>query len=673
MSALRYGIVGGVAGLTPPEKRGLSRSGSRCRTTKALCNSIWEEDLMIRLTFVLALALAMVFALFGGSAVQAATVTAYYDFEGNFNDYPGAGVVVDDLTPTGGSLVADPAPALGSTQSYQFDNKLGYQTAQTNAWSPDLTGNDAAYTVMFWIKADNAYQMMSNTRLMSMKHKQGGGAATMPAWQVEGFGGSDPDSMDLRIQGGIYGNWFSEDADGALDNDGDPSNDIWHHVAFVISNAGSTATNDAYMETYVDGLSLGQAVASSNTGLPVGSTDGELIVGGHNSASRGATGLMDDLALFEGIVSGDDIRLIAQGQLSPADFIPSDVIIPEPSTLVIWALGLLGLAWYARRPCGCNTLIGGKRMTTQKTIVLTLAFAMVALLPGLAQGAAAVYEPFDYQPGALNGKGGTTEVGLTGTWVTNSGNIQAVVPGLTWNDLAVSGNSQQRNADNFGYSDRAIAPGALAGMLDDGDTLWFSYIARMGWDGQQRNYFSIGSDGFQHSAYNHWGGLGHVPQWTVSPEQGMGTGSETRGNIFAVSNPPNSPMDSLGWDVENWGSPRPDILGPQNDVALVVGKIAFGTGGADDVLEIYVPSDMDTLGLVQSSISADLDQTQWDTISMFQKSYPGVDEIRIGATLADVMPRAGADVIIPEPSTLVIWALGLLGLLARGWRRRFRI
>ena len=304
--------------------------------------------------------------------------------------------------------------------------------------------------------------------------------------------------------------------------------------------------------------------------------------------------------------------------------------------------------------------------------ILTVGAALlVAVMFGIgsrAQGAAAVYEPFDYPVGALNGKGGTTEVGLIGTWATNSGNIQAVTPGQTWNNLQVSGNSQLRNADNFGFSDRAIAPGALGGMLDDGDTLWFSYIARMGWTGQQRNYFSIGSDGFQHSAYNHWGGLGHVPNGTISPEHGMGTGSETNGNIFAVANPAGD-IGTSGWDVEIWGSPRPDILGLRDDVALVVGKFTFGTGGADDLLEIYVPTDMDTLGSVRSSITANVNQTEWDTISMFQKSYGGVDEIRIGATQADVMPKIVVGGAIPEPVTMCMLGLAVAGL-GRYVRRR---
>ena len=33
----------------------------------------------------------------------------------------------------------------------------------------------------------------------------------------------------------------------------------------------------------------------------------------------------------------------------PLSIVSDAPVIPEPSTFLIWALGLLGLAWYARR------------------------------------------------------------------------------------------------------------------------------------------------------------------------------------------------------------------------------------------------------------------------------------------------------------------------------------
>ncbi len=287
-------------------------------------------------------------------------VTVYYNFEGNFEDFPGAGVNADDLVfITGGMLAADPAvngplQAQGSTMSYSFDNRGGNQTAQTNAWSPDLTSGDQ-YTIMFWYKGDNQNQALNNTRLATVRFTapNAGGAEDTTGWQVEGFGQSSGDSLDLRIQRNpsppYVGNFFSPNAVGALagpNNDGNEDNDEWHHIAFVVSNTGSDNNGFAYIETYLDGVSLGQSENAFATGSELlRNLDGELIIGGQ-AGNRGATGLLDDFALFDGIVSDEDIMAIASGELSPADFLGQEVI-PEPCTAWL-LLGLVGSA-LARR------------------------------------------------------------------------------------------------------------------------------------------------------------------------------------------------------------------------------------------------------------------------------------------------------------------------------------
>ena len=295
--------------------------------------------------------------------LSAQTLTAYYNFEGNFNDFPGAGVNADNLVNvTGGSLVADPAInggffAQGSTQSYQFDNGAGYQTAQTNGWSADLAGSDN-FTLMFWFKGDDQLQNNNNTRLISMRHLEGGGAATQPALQVEGFGLGSPNGLDLRIQPAppphTNPNVFSPDATGVLGNDGNAANDIWHHVAFVVTNSDPLGNNGgvAYLETFVDGTSVGLTSYPGSTGNPFASIDGELIVGGHNTANRGATGFLDDLAIFDYVLTDAEITSIATGTVSPADFLQTDAVVPEPASVAIWSvigLGLVGFGYYRTR------------------------------------------------------------------------------------------------------------------------------------------------------------------------------------------------------------------------------------------------------------------------------------------------------------------------------------
>jgi hypothetical protein len=274
-------------------------------------------------------------------------LTVYYDFEGDFDDHPGAGVTNDTLTTvTGGSLTSDaPANAAGSTMSYSFDNRLENQTAQTDSWSPDLAGADQ-YTIMFWFKGDDLLQRDNNTRLVTVRSRPEGGTAANPAFQVEGFGQGHANDMDTRLNDPLNppgdNLWFLPDADGVLGNDGNPSNDVWNHIAFVLSNRDGPSNGDAYGETFVNGISLGVVEGAGgsagrapepSTGNPIGNTEGELVLGGTPAFTRGATGFLDDFALFEGVVPTNVILEIATGVRSPADTFTPYVAEIDPESI----------------------------------------------------------------------------------------------------------------------------------------------------------------------------------------------------------------------------------------------------------------------------------------------------------------------------------------------------
>ncbi|NQT39871.1 MAG: hypothetical protein HQ581_20425, partial [Planctomycetes bacterium] len=300
------------------------------------------------MTLVLTIVFAVSIALFCGSTVQAATITAYYDFEGvdldRFDDP--AGAFADDLIgQRNPAFTGDVSGnAMGSTQAASFN---GDSVLFTEAYSTDLGPDPDAWTIMFWVKGSDANQENNNTRLISTRRLPDGSSnPTKPSWQVEGFGnnGSNGDSMDVRFNS--FAHWFNPDATNALANNGETEE--WHHVAFVASNSGnpSDPTNE-YAQTFVDGVSVGLVNMNYYTqsttpndwaGQNIGNDAGQLIIGGdaENAGSRAFSGLVDDFALFAGVVDSADIAAIAAGEMSPGDFIQG-AAVPEPSTFALAA------------------------------------------------------------------------------------------------------------------------------------------------------------------------------------------------------------------------------------------------------------------------------------------------------------------------------------------------
>ena len=66
-------------------------------------------------------------------------------------------------------------------------------------------------------------------------------------------------------------------------------------------------------------------------------------------SGRWFDGLIDDVGIWTRALSWWEIRGLFQDGLRGIDLAHAS-IVPEPSTLLIWSLGLMGLAWYRRRP-----------------------------------------------------------------------------------------------------------------------------------------------------------------------------------------------------------------------------------------------------------------------------------------------------------------------------------
>lgn len=257
----------------------------------------------------------------------------------------------------------------------------------------------------------------------------------------------------------------------------------------------------------------------------------------------------------------------------------------------------------------------------------------------------AIYEPFDYSLGLLDGRSGASEFGFEGPWKANKQNATISDGSISYSGLPTKGGKYATGGGNNWGGTRTISPSALKdrGLLNDGASLWFSaavaYGPKSSYKGD-RLCFGLANNGFHEgnattwilkdgeqlgsgvgfTLANHGAHIGGRVQASLFQDESQREGSNTMPNIHG------------SWDGAS-------TLIPDKGQALVVGRFIWGMDASQpDRIEIFGPmSDLELPNKPVSVLEVKVDQSSFDTLSFDKGGDVQIDEIRFGPSYESVL------------------------------------
>jgi autotransporter-associated beta strand protein len=287
---------------------------------------------------------------------------------------------------------------------------------------------------------------------------------------------------------------------------------------------------------------------------------------------------------------------------------------------------------------GSNTI---KLRVTDSDTKTAIAETTVNILPATA----VVYEPFAYTGTALAGQSGSTEVGLTGVWTSNTN--PTLFSNLGFSSLVTRGagiGNLGGGSNTFGGA-RAISASALSGngLLQDGATLWFSVI--MGYDSggnrtNSRLVFVLGSESMSTGNNSYFFPTAGATGLGVT----LGRFSGVNGRIVATQVRDSTFGTGFSGNVFGTGQTTnvlPSATNTNVDSTLVVGRITWGA--VSDTIDLFLPGpDLALPVNPHSTLTVNVNQSDYDTITWSRGDRVVMDEIRFGGSYSAVVETGSA-------------------------------